>query len=63
MPKVNISAKFQLLKAILNQDIALFQFLGVDHFSGRNPAGTPENHSILIFLSKTDHLKKWFHKL
>ena len=42
VPKVHISAKFQLLKVILSQDIAIFQFLGVDHFSGGNSAGTPQ---------------------
>ena len=42
VPKVHISAKFQLLKAILSQDVAVFQFLGVDHFSGGNSAGIPK---------------------
>ena len=36
MPQVHISAKFQLLKANLSQDITIFQILGVDHFSGGN---------------------------
>ena len=45
MPKVHISAKFQLLKVILSQDIAIFQFLGVEHFSGGNSAGTPKRPS------------------
>ena len=31
-----------LLKVILSQDIAIFQFLGVDHFSGGNSADNPQ---------------------
>ena len=46
MPKVHISAKFQLPKAILSQDVAVFQFLGVDHFSGGNSAGIPKTPDI-----------------
>ena len=50
MPNVHISVKFQLLKAILSQDIAIFQFLGVDHFSGGNSAGTPKDPLIFDLL-------------
>ena len=50
VPNVHISAKFQLLKAILSQDIAIFQFLGVDHFSGGNSAGTPKDPLIFNLL-------------
>ena len=42
VPKVHISVKFQLLKVILSQDIAIFQFLKVEHFLGGNSAGTPK---------------------
>ena len=48
--KKHISAKLQLLKPILSQDIAIFQFLGVDHFSGGNPAGNPKNSLVFDLL-------------
>ena len=43
VPKVHVLANFQLLKEILSQDIAIFQFLGLDHFSGGHSAGNPKD--------------------
>ena len=50
VPKLHILAKFELLKAILSQDIAIFQVLGVDQFSGRTSAGTSEDTLIFDLL-------------
>ena len=50
VPKLYILAKFELLKAILSQDIAIFQVLGVDQFSGRTSAGTSEDTLIFDLL-------------
>ena len=50
MPKVHVLANLQLLKEILSQDIAIFQFLGLDHFSGGHSAGTPKDPLIFDLL-------------